>query len=652
MKFTSLFGVPIAQITKSELRTFLGNLPKVKIGMNFVYSEVILRSLRNPDYQKTISKMVNICDGKGLNWAICQRKKSETLKFEIKNFEQNWRVEKIEIPKNPEKNEQKTTKTTEFSFEDNTENINEIKLQEMEKNQKIKFAQKLQEIETENWEKGLQFAQKVEFGNGFKNKFDNSQAKKSGNLEKGSEIRLESLEISKNKQNLQKKMEEIEQEKIEKNSKPKNQTEFPAKFLTKNQNKFQTLGFFWQSKIMQKAKFVWRLFWNFLTGLGILLGFDFGTKVILGRDFVYEIFDLVNEKNWKMAIIGGNLAVQNNLKLKFPKLQIDFWFRDSGCDLMRDNAIELQNWPQNLGKFAQSNSKSEFENNFEKDWKNNSTNNLSTLKAPELLPKNYNSTFPNSTQIQKNDEKNDNQIAKFNFENEAIFENSLENNFENKSKNISNSQKIITSQIPNLKINFQQNKISPQNQKNLEDILISNQPQLNHTFQKVSSHFNLISKSNSNLDTKANFKKNFDTNSELNSKNFQPALVQTHQFLKSQTLIPNFPELENCLKWLENLNKKQEIDLVLICIGGASGKQEFLCDLICQNENLKFRSAICLGAALDHLGSGKKQQESPKWMQKLGLEWLFRFAFQPYRRARIWDSVVGLWWEVSKNSEK
>jgi exopolysaccharide biosynthesis WecB/TagA/CpsF family protein len=85
-------------------------------------------------------------------------------------------------------------------------------------------------------------------------------------------------------------------------------------------------------------------------------------------------------------------------------------------------------------------------------------------------------------------------------------------------------------------------------------------------------------------------------------------------------------------------------DVILVCIGGASGKQEFFIHDLMNDVNCKFILATGLGAAIDHLGSGAKQTLPPKWAQSSGLEWLWRFMDQPYRRVRIIDSILTLYW--------
>ena len=352
LKFGCVFGVPIAKITRENLKSYLTNIPKnQKIGLNFAYSEVVLRANRNQFYQEVVSQIINICDGKGLRWSL-------------------WKSERYS------------------KFRQNLEVLRET-------------TGKKHQIQTSNSKNSL----------------------------KTKEIVLFLVNILK--------------------------------------------------KVLFWIFLFWELVANFLSGILILISFKFGEiEIILGREFVYELFDLALQKHWKIAIIGGSDLAQQNLKKKFPKLKVDFWFQNSSSKLMRD--------------------------------------------LPYLEIK-------------------------------------------NKTENLQNQQKN------------------------------------------------------------------------------QPNLTGIHNFLNTQNLISSFPDLQNAQEWLVDKNA----DLVLICLGGASGKQEFFLNFIRHNNNLKFDLGVCLGAALDHLGGGKKQQEAPKIMQRVGLEWLFRIISQPYRRKRIWDSIWTLFWWTS-----
>jgi UDP-N-acetyl-D-mannosaminuronic acid transferase (WecB/TagA/CpsF family) len=110
--------------------------------------------------------------------------------------------------------------------------------------------------------------------------------------------------------------------------------------------------------------------------------------------------------------------------------------------------------------------------------------------------------------------------------------------------------------------------------------------------------------------------------------------------LTTFNLFEKFPDLLDA----KRVVREENPDVILTCIGGASGKQEFFIDNLMKDEQCNFKLATGLGAAIDHLGGGKQQSLPPHWAQKMGLEWLFRFFNQPYRRMRIIDSIFTLYW--------
>lgn len=55
---------------------------------------------------------------------------------------------------------------------------------------------------------------------------------------------------------------------------------------------------------------------------------------------------------------------------------------------------------------------------------------------------------------------------------------------------------------------------------------------------------------------------------------------------------------------------------------------------------------LCLGGSFDFLVGAKKR--APKWMQRLGLEWLFRLIQQPSRLYRIYKATIGFVILISK----
>jgi exopolysaccharide biosynthesis WecB/TagA/CpsF family protein len=114
--------------------------------------------------------------------------------------------------------------------------------------------------------------------------------------------------------------------------------------------------------------------------------------------------------------------------------------------------------------------------------------------------------------------------------------------------------------------------------------------------------------------------------------------------LTSNNLYVTFPELVRARTKVFEMKP----DLILVGLGGTSGKQEILIENLQKDTELNFGLAVGIGAALDHLGGGKKQKEAPAWMQKIGLEFVWRIFNQPYRSRRILESVFGLIQLVSK----
>lgn len=76
----------------------------------------------------------------------------------------------------------------------------------------------------------------------------------------------------------------------------------------------------------------------------------------------------------------------------------------------------------------------------------------------------------------------------------------------------------------------------------------------------------------------------------------------------------------------------------LLIVGLGAPKQELWVQQ--HAHRLRTRVAICAGATIDFL-AGEKQR-SPRWMQRIGLEWLHRLASEPRRLAKRYcrDAVV------------
>ena len=91
-------------------------------------------------------------------------------------------------------------------------------------------------------------------------------------------------------------------------------------------------------------------------------------------------------------------------------------------------------------------------------------------------------------------------------------------------------------------------------------------------------------------------------------------------------------------------NWKLEIgnSAIVLCNFGAPAQELFLANL--RNTGVESRVSMGVGGAFDYLTG--KQRRAPKWMRTMGLEWLWRFALQPSRIARIWNATAVFLWKV------
>jgi N-acetylglucosaminyldiphosphoundecaprenol N-acetyl-beta-D-mannosaminyltransferase len=91
--------------------------------------------------------------------------------------------------------------------------------------------------------------------------------------------------------------------------------------------------------------------------------------------------------------------------------------------------------------------------------------------------------------------------------------------------------------------------------------------------------------------------------------------------------------------------------LFLLAIG--SPQSELVCALIAGRDAAR-GVGLCIGASLEFLTGAKAR--APKWMQRAGLEWLFRLASEP---ARLWrrylvegPQIFLIWWRWRLSSPR
>lgn len=82
----------------------------------------------------------------------------------------------------------------------------------------------------------------------------------------------------------------------------------------------------------------------------------------------------------------------------------------------------------------------------------------------------------------------------------------------------------------------------------------------------------------------------------------------------------------------------------LLFVGFGAPKQEIW---IAKNlSKLKVKGAMAVGGTFNYITG--VISEPPKWMEKSGLEWLWRLIKEPVRFGRIWNAVVVFPWKVYK----
>ena len=89
--------------------------------------------------------------------------------------------------------------------------------------------------------------------------------------------------------------------------------------------------------------------------------------------------------------------------------------------------------------------------------------------------------------------------------------------------------------------------------------------------------------------------------------------------------------------------EEQQADLVLFAIGAP--QSELVAHRLAQR-GLARGVGLCIGASVEFLSGAKRR--APRWMQRLGLEWLFRLLSEPRRLWRRYlvkgPRVFELWW--------
>ena len=112
--------------------------------------------------------------------------------------------------------------------------------------------------------------------------------------------------------------------------------------------------------------------------------------------------------------------------------------------------------------------------------------------------------------------------------------------------------------------------------------------------------------------------------------------------------LSSFEETKNAVNKLfpeliiegRNLESREPITVdceIAFCNFGAPEQEKFIHSLKNINGS-KIKLAMGVGGSFDYLTG--KLTRAPRWMQKMGIEWLWRLILQPKRISRIWNAVI------------
>ncbi len=100
----------------------------------------------------------------------------------------------------------------------------------------------------------------------------------------------------------------------------------------------------------------------------------------------------------------------------------------------------------------------------------------------------------------------------------------------------------------------------------------------------------------------------------------------------------------------EALHRLQGTDAAVIFVGLGAPKQELW--MARHANDLPGRVLVGVGSAIDVLAG--EVPEAPRWMTRVGAEWLFRLAHEPRRLARRYliDDPRFLWWMARTRTKR
>ncbi|MBI5071474.1 WecB/TagA/CpsF family glycosyltransferase [Candidatus Falkowbacteria bacterium] len=106
-------------------------------------------------------------------------------------------------------------------------------------------------------------------------------------------------------------------------------------------------------------------------------------------------------------------------------------------------------------------------------------------------------------------------------------------------------------------------------------------------------------------------------------------------------------EEESGEKIIAEINKARP-DILFVSLRGIGRQEKFIAENLNKIPSVKI--AMGVGGSFDFIAGRIKR--APHWMQKIGMEWLWRLFMQPWRFKRILTATIKFSWLIIKNGEK
>jgi len=122
-------------------------------------------------------------------------------------------------------------------------------------------------------------------------------------------------------------------------------------------------------------------------------------------------------------------------------------------------------------------------------------------------------------------------------------------------------------------------------------------------------------------------------------------LKKKNHLLKEIGTFSGSPKAEDEAEIIDKINAFQPT--LLFVAFGAPAQELWIARNLPKLKTVKV--AMGVGGAFDFI-SGKRKR-APRWMQKIGLEWLWRLVLEPRRFKRIWNAVIVFPWLILQSPQ-